>query len=154
MSKRVYLPQSPCQITPEENTREHQDTGQSRDGQSVAYPAPRRLPTGRCPCGAAHQGAARSTHPDGLRAGALRALGTEPVLSLCLAEGVPVARPGQPDLSAQRWSPREVDAQTEKALAGVGRGRPPGGGLGEGLGELGFVSGGLSAGARGRCTLS
>src|SRR6516164_4551927 len=55
--------------------------------------------------------------------------GLEPVLSLELAEGVPVARPGQPDRSAQRWSPREVDAQTEKALGGVERGRPTGGGL-------------------------
>jgi glucose-6-phosphate 1-dehydrogenase len=65
-----------------EYTRVHQDTGQSRDGQSVASPAPRRLPTGRCPFGAAHQCATRSAHPDRLRDGALRALGAEPVLSL------------------------------------------------------------------------
>src|SRR4249920_3539535 len=63
-------------------TREHQDTGKSRDGQSFANPAPRRLPTGRCPFGTAHQCATRSAHPDGLRTGALRALGAEPGLSL------------------------------------------------------------------------
>ena len=32
-------------------------------------------------------------------------------------------------LPAQRWTPREVDAQPEKTLGGVARGRSPGGGL-------------------------
>jgi hypothetical protein len=134
MSKRVYLPKNPCQTTQEEKTPVSIRI-QARNATVKAWQTRRQDAYRRDAVRLVRRTSVllALAHPDGPRAGARRALGAEPGLSLGLAAGVPVAWPGQPALWAPRWAPREVDAQPEQARGGVAGGRPPGGGLGDGL---------------------
>ena len=83
MSKRVYLSKNPCQTTQEEDTpvciriqASHATVKALQTRLQDAYRRDDVRLVRRITC------AARPAHPDGLRAGALRALGAEPVLSL------------------------------------------------------------------------
>src|SRR5439155_24562734 len=75
-------------------TREHQNTGQFCDGQSLAHQVAAGLSKRRCAFGAADDSVDRPAGAPRAHGGAVRALGPQRLLSLRLAAGLSPPRPG------------------------------------------------------------